>query len=310
VSLKIDAVAPTTTHTLQGFLGSQGYVTNVTVTLNATDITSGVNYTSYKLNDGSWIVYTGSFVVTAEGNYTLYYYSVDLAGNNETIKQVAFKIHYDVVPPVTIHEFDGVTGNNNWFVSTTVTVMLSATDDSAGVDFTKYKLDDGAWTTYTGAFFVTGDAVHTLYYYSVDKVGNREENNSVALKIDKTVPMINLTVEKTGLSKWLLTAGVSDETSGIAKVEFYLNSELVGEATESPYEWTVSKQGTAQAIVYDNAGNSKMSGTIPVSVDLDLNSQSATNNQVVSGGQSQSSLVGGQSQSICSTLQQRLFNLR
>jgi hypothetical protein len=188
--------------------------------------------------------------------------------------------------------------------------MLSATDDSAGVDFTMYKLDDGAWTTYTGAFSVTEEAVHTLYYYSVDKVGNREENNSVALRIDKTPPEINLTVEKTGLSKWLLTATVSDKTSGIAKVEFYLDNEYVGEATESPYEWTVFEEGTAQAIVYDNAGNSKMSDAIPVSVNLDLNSQSATNNQVVSGSQSQSSsITGSLSQSICSTLQ-RLFNLR
>jgi parallel beta-helix repeat protein len=309
VSLKIDIAAPTTTHTLQGFLGSQGYVTNVTVTLSATDVTSGVNYTSYKLNDGDWIVYTGSFVVTAEGNYTLYCYSVDLAGNTEATKQTSFRIHYDVVPPVSTHEFDGVTWNTDWFVSA-VTVMLSATDDSAGVDFTMYKLDDGAWTTYTGAFSVTEEAVHTLYYYSVDKVGNREENNSVALRIDKTPPEINLTVEKTGLSKWLLTATVSDKTSGIAKVEFYLDNEYVGEATESPYEWTVFEEGTAQAIVYDNAGNSKMSDAIPVSVNLDLNSQSATNNQVVSGSQSQSSsITGSLSQSICSTLQ-RLFNLR
>jgi hypothetical protein len=215
----------------------------------------------------------------------------------------------DRTPPVTTHEFDGISGDNGWFVSN-VTVILSAVDYSAGVDFTMYKLDAGIWTTYTAPFSVTDDSNHTLSYYSVDKVGNKEtEKGPFDFKLDKTIPLINLTVEKTGLSKWLLTATVSDETSGIAKVEFYLNGECLGEATESPYEWTVFKQGTAQAIVYDNAGNSKVSDAIPVSVNLDLNSQSATNNQVVSGSQSQSSPVGGQSQSICSTLQ-RLFNLR
>jgi hypothetical protein len=136
-------------------------------------------------------------------------------------------------------------------------------------------------------------------------VGNREVNKSVTLKIDQTPPIINLTVTKTGLSKWLLTANVSDETSGIAKVEFYLDNGYIGEATEAPYEYECTRKGTAQAIVYDNAGNSKQSDAIPVSVDLDFDSQSTTNNQLVSGSQTQSKPVS-QSQSIYSTLQRVL----
>jgi len=302
IAFKIDTAAPTTTHTLQGLLGSQGwYVTNVTVTLSASDATSGVNYTKYKLNNGSWIVYNGSFVVTENGNYTLYYYSVDFAGNNETTKQTSFRIQHDVVPPVTTSEFDGTMGHNNWFVSP-VTVTLSAVDDSAGVAFTKYKLNAGTWTTYTGAFLVTEDAVHTLSYYSVDKVGNTEPIQTATLKIDQTKPTINLTVEKIGLSKWRLTANVTDNTSGIAKVEFYLDGILLGNATAPPYEWNCTQKGTAQAIVYDNAGNIKVSNTVPVS--LDLNSESATNNQVVSGSQSQSQNTGS-----TSTLLRSLYRL-
>jgi len=308
VSFKIDTLAPTTTRTLDGLLGSQGwYVTNVTVTLSASDATSGVNYTKYKLNDGSWIVYNGSFVVTEDGNYTLYYCSVDFAGNTEATKQVAFRIQHDVTPPVTTSEFDGTMGENNWFIGV-VTVTLSAVDDSAGVASTTYKLDAGAWTTYTGAFLITGDAaVHTLSYYSVDKVGNTESVKEATLKIDQTKPTINLTVEKTGLlSKWRLTANVNDNTSGIARVEFYLNGVLLGNKTESPYEWNCTQTGTAQAIVYDNAGNSKLSDAIPFSVDLDLNSKSATNNQVVSGSQSQSQNTGSTSTLLRSFY--RLFN--
>jgi parallel beta-helix repeat protein len=276
VSFKIDTIAPTTIHTLDGIIGSQGwYVTNVTVTLSANDVTSGVNYTKYKLNTGDWIVYTGFFVVTTDGNCILYYYSVDLAGNTEATKQVVFKIQHDVLPPVTTSEFDGIMGENNWFVSN-VTVMLSAVDDSAGVAFTKYKLDAGAWTTYTGAFLVTEDAVHTLSYYSVDKVGNTESVKEAALKIDQTAPYINLTVNKTGLMKWLLTATVSDETSGIAKVEFYLDGEYLGEATEAPYEWECSQKGTAQAIVYDNAGNNAISDEVPFSQSLPQSQSSSS----------------------------------
>ena len=54
--------------------------------------------------------YTEPFNVTEDGEYTLYYYSVDLAGNTETTKEVDFKIDHDVLPPVTTHEFDGTPG--------------------------------------------------------------------------------------------------------------------------------------------------------------------------------------------------------
>ncbi|GAG20279.1 unnamed protein product, partial [marine sediment metagenome] len=64
---------------------------------------------------------------------------------------------------------------------------------------------------------------------------------------------------------WTLIADVYDETSGVAKVEFYVNDEFLGEDTEAPFEWEytgASSGDTAQAIVYDNAGNSKISDVI------------------------------------------------
>lgn len=290
--IKIDTIAPKTTHTLDGILGTEGYISNVTVTLSASDATSGVNYTHYKLNHGDWILYTEPFIVTEDGNYTLYYYSVDLAGNTESTQEIAFTIEHDVTPPVTTHMLSGTSGTNGWFINS-VTVILSAVDEGAGVEFTKYKLDDGNWTTYAGLFSVADDAVHILEYYSVDKVGNKEETNSVEIKIDSTVPIINLTVEKTGVSKWVLTATVSDATSGINRVEFYLNDQYLGNVTTAPYTWEVSKKGLAQAIVYDNAGNNAITEK---NVSFDL----------VPDSQSQSS-PSGQTQTFVNSVVQRLL---
>ena len=212
-----------------------------------------VDYTKYKLNEGEWITYTGPFVVTENGEYTLYYYSVDLAGNTEMMKEVEFKIEHDIEPPETEHVFEGISGDNDWFISI-VTVRLIAEDDSAGVDYTMYKLDDGEWEIYEDPFVVADDGVHTLLYYSVDYVGNEETEKDAELKIDQTPPTINLTWDGEN-SK--LVANVSDATSGIAMVEFYVNGEYVGNATEYPYEWEVPNPKTGdkgQAIVYDNAG--------------------------------------------------------
>jgi len=264
------------------------FVSNVTVTLTAEDNiafvlraamneeTSGVNYTMYKLDDDEWAIYEDPFVVTENGEYTLYYYSVDYAGNEEDVNEVDFKIEHDTVPPVTTHVFEGVRGDNDWFTSNVV-VTLTAEDVSSGLDYTMYKLeDDTEWQEYTGPILVTEDGEHTIVYYSVDKVGNEESvKGPFGFKIDQTAPTINLTVEKTGLIKWLLTATVGDETSGVARVEFYLDGELLGEVTEPPYEWVCTKKGTARAIVYDNAGNEAISDPVPVSKNVSQ-SQSTT----------------------------------
>jgi len=290
VDFKIDKTPPVSGHEFEGVIGEEGwFVSDVTVTLSAEDAMSGVNYTVYKVDNGIWTIYTEPFVVTNDGNHTLYYYSVDLAGNTEITKEVEFKIEHDTTPPVTTHEFDGDIGDNDWFVSD-VTVTLTAVDDSAGVDYTKYKLDDDIeWTEYEEAFVVTEDGNHTIMYYSVDKVENKEEDKGpFAFKIDQTVPTISLTAEKTGLTKWLLTADVFDETSGIAKVEFYLAGELLGEVTEAPYEWEVSnpkKDDKAQAIVFDKAGNEN------ISKEINAVSQSHSQSQSTSATSVQSSTL-------------------
>lgn len=87
-----DTEPPVTTCTITG--------TNpVTVTLNATDVGSGVNYTKYKLDGGLWTTYIAPFMVTDVGDHTVYYYSVDNAGNIETEKSTNFTVE---APPIEI----------------------------------------------------------------------------------------------------------------------------------------------------------------------------------------------------------------
>jgi len=84
--------APVTTYDLQGDLTAWGwYVSNVTVTFNATDET-GVKETKYKIDDGEWQTYTEPFVISEPGIHTVYYYSVDIWGVEETEKNFEVKI--------------------------------------------------------------------------------------------------------------------------------------------------------------------------------------------------------------------------
>ncbi|GAH61864.1 unnamed protein product, partial [marine sediment metagenome] len=151
-SIGIDTVKPVTTIILDGTIGENDwYTSSVAVTLSATDDTSGVGSTWYMLDSGISKLYTVPFTVSSEGEHTVEYYSLDNAGNKEDTKSVDLKI--DKTSPATEHEFDGVIGKEGWFVSDVI-VTLSAIDATSGVNYTKYKLDDGELVTYVESFVV------------------------------------------------------------------------------------------------------------------------------------------------------------
>ena len=246
---------------INGTLGDNGwYISYVTITI--TSIDGNISYIKYRLDEGSWMLYTVPLNVCDDGYHIIYAYSIDLGGN-QSDAQAEFKI--DQTPPITTHEFDGVLGENGWFVSNVI-VTLTAEDETSGVDYTMHKLDNGEWTTYTDPFIVTEDGEHTLYYYSEDIAGNEEDINEADFKIDQIPPTINLTIEKIGFNTWLFVADVFDETSGVNRVEFYIDCILIGTVTEEPYEYEFSAICTAHivdAIVYDNAGNYEIPPTPP-----------------------------------------------
>jgi hypothetical protein len=91
----------------------------------------------------------------------------------------------DVTPPVTICSLAGDLVGSNY--TSDVTVTLTATDDSSGVNYTMYKVDGGTWTTYTVPFVVSGNGDHTVAYYSVDKAGNTEIEKSTPFTIKYTI---------------------------------------------------------------------------------------------------------------------------
>ena len=73
------------------------YVTPVTVTLVATDDTSGVNTTYYSINSEPWGIYDEPILLNWDGFFPIIYFSVDNAGNMEFPKLATVKL--DQTPP-------------------------------------------------------------------------------------------------------------------------------------------------------------------------------------------------------------------
>jgi len=102
-----DTVAPLTKASLSGTLKSGVYESPVTVKLSATDATSGVAATYYRVGSNAYTHYTGAFTIDSAGSYTVDSYSVDVAGNVEPAVVTKFKIGavYSIKPSKTTLTF-------------------------------------------------------------------------------------------------------------------------------------------------------------------------------------------------------------
>jgi hypothetical protein len=144
----------------------------------------------------------------------------------------------------------GTMGENGWYVSD-VTVTFTAFGND-----TLYRVDGSDWEIYTGPFGVTTDGFHV-----VECTHDMEHIYYAFFKIDKTPPEIYLLKQRVGIHTMTFIANVYDATSGIWRVEFYLDGELQVTDYDFPFEWTWDGSGEhiVTATVFDFAGNSASS---------------------------------------------------
>ncbi|MBC7128535.1 MAG: choice-of-anchor J domain-containing protein [Thermoplasmatales archaeon] len=91
------------------------------------------------------------------------------------------------LPPVTTCSCVGSMGENGWYVGP-VTIYLSATDPQE-VRATYYRINGGAWQTYTGPVSVSTEGLYKVEYYSVDTFGSTEEIKSCSFGIATSMPI-------------------------------------------------------------------------------------------------------------------------
>jgi hypothetical protein len=168
-------------------------------------------------------------------------------------------------PGYVIVVFKKDTGENSWL--TNASIPISYEQDRVAEVY--YKINNEAWMLYTDPV-VFSDGFYNFSWYVIDSEGYVSTQESLSsFQVDATSPELSLAQEKLDNYKVKFTASVSDETSGVNKVEFYDNHPSLKPKFvdfDFPYEWTWSADGwrdwtrgeTVTAIVYDNAGNSNI----------------------------------------------------
>lgn len=252
----LDRVAPITTKTVNepkhpGFLWMNVLVDwfvkdTTTVVLLCQDDpnpednieTSGCKETWYKVtpNMTEFELYEGPFSIGDEdGLYTIEYYSVDNAGNQEQTQSEVDKLDIDAPNTTkTIGQPQFIDEDNRTWVNGETQFMLTCVDDEVGCKESHAMtsvLVEGIPTEMhleleNNNFTLNGlqDGTYLVHYWSIDMLGNVEEHQSEIDWLDNTPPMIDLEnpneyeAENVQACYQSIVAAVNDEGSGIKRV--------------------------------------------------------------------------------------------
>lgn len=270
VSAVVDTRAPNSSATLSGTERGAGFASDVTLNLTASDGLSGVGETKYRLGrSGDWVPYDGNVTIAGDGNRTVEFYSVDADGNAEETAIRNFTI--DTHAPNSSVEASGDVGESGWFTSA-VSVNVTATDETTGVERIEYRVDDGEWTAYDGTVSIADDGKHTVKYAAIDAVGNREDAGSSSVEIDATGPTTEFDTNATKSdygwydSDVAVNLSAEDATSGVSETRYRVDG---GNWTTYEGNLTVTGDGTHTVEFYsvDRAGNVETNQTRTVSID-------------------------------------------
>ncbi len=177
---------------MDGIEGLDGwYLSDVSLELIGDDSSSGITRMEYSLDYGkTYAQYSGRLEITTEKINDILYRSVDKAGNIEDAKKLTIKI--DKTEPSTVAYKSGSRGTDDWYRGD-VKIGLNGDDDTSGYKTSFYTLEnDVNYIEYTEPLILSDNGNYKIFYYSVDKAGNMEENKSVSFRIDKISPIVSL----------------------------------------------------------------------------------------------------------------------
>ncbi len=258
LSVKIDTVIPTVS-------GSTTGEETKTVTLTASDATSGVDRIEYKIGDAAtWTTYTTPVTFSDPGTYDVAFRAFDVAGNVASDQLSVFVPTPDTTAPTTTLSIPAANAAG-WY-GTRPSFTLAATDgeDGSGVASTEYRIAGGDWTPYTAAVSVPGEGSVLVEYRSTDDKGNQEAIKSLTVKIDTVNPNISAAVS--GSSTKTVTLTATDATSGVDRIEYRIGDATTWTTYTTPVTFSNAGTYVLRYRAIDNAGSTG-TGELTIVVD-------------------------------------------
>lgn len=239
------------------------YGQGLNIRIKAEDDFSGVQSTYVSLDNEDFQLLSDQISLLQEGEFVLNYFSVDNVGNIEPVQKL--KISVDFTAPRTDLEISGPNLNN--VLSSNSKISLVSTDNLSSISATYYKIDESPKVKYLGGAIPLKDipdGSHTIEYYSVDKVFNKEDAQSFDFFLDRTSPIVTTDIlgDKfyvydriyfSGKTKLKLTA--VDNKSGVKQLFYSLDGVNYIKYENPFYMPTKSGPYSIKYYALDNLGN-------------------------------------------------------
>lgn len=255
-TMKLDNVPPTSTASGGCTVsGSNGWCQDatVTVTLSATDATSGVSTETCTVDS---VTGPCGARTVGQGTHTACDAASDVAGNGGIQSCLTVKVD-NVAPAVTATGTCTNQGTNGWCRDTDNSVVTGATDATSGVAAEACTLDGVATGCGAVAF---SQGTHTVCESATDVAGNAASAACATMKLDGFAPILTPSVDcaSPGLNGWCQASSytyeilASDATSGIAG-----QPACARDGPAAPCSGAVTGEGahTIAASAVDVAGN-------------------------------------------------------
>ena len=199
IGIHVDTTAPSLTISLSGKLGLAGWnVSDVTVSANVSDATSGIALTEYQVDGGSWL--TGDkVVVSADGPHTVDFRTKDQAGN-QTSASRSFKIDQTLPISSFASPLEGSTGT---LAQGLFRLDGQSSDATSGLAAVQISTDNGlTWLDFvassTGDWHYTWDTkplpngLYPVLARAHDMAGNIENTAHVTLLLANHPPKVSI----------------------------------------------------------------------------------------------------------------------
>ena len=219
----------------------------------------------------------------ADGDHVITARAEDTAGNVAT--SAGLNVVVDNAPPPDTQPPSITLLDPGGEARGVVTLEASATDN-VGVALVRFFVDGQLVVTDMAAPFAAdwdsssvADGLHTLSAQAQDAAGNTGDSATLNITVnnapppDTTAPVVTVSVPASPLSGTVVLAVDATDEVGVVAVRLYVDDELLGTATQAPYQFDldtslrVDGDYVVRAEAEDAAGNVGLSSSVTVTID-------------------------------------------
>lgn len=187
------------------------------------------------------------------------------------IRDIIFEVYADGLPPSSkaVYKYSHTkTKDGKKYYSGPLSISLTSKDKVSGIQHLFYSLNSNTSSEYAATLSGAKEGENILKYYSIDKVGNKEDLNEEIFYLDNSSPKSDYKIvgdknEKYVSANASIELSSVDNLSGVKAIFYKINNgKYIWYSKPIPAKALVNDQATISFYAEDNLGNKEKVKTI------------------------------------------------